>query len=182
MYRYGIADYGKDMVIEMKQQQFITEVLAAEKQLYGVARSMLKREVDCEDAIQNTLLRAYANLKTLRNDNLFRTWLTRILINECYRILDKEKRYMPYEERRDDRAQSMDLENEYSEVYEALMTLKESYRLVFVLHYVEGYSVKETAQILKISESNVKQRLLRARSQMKELLKGEMESEKYSCE
>lgn len=166
------------MVIEMKQQQFVTEVLAAEKQLYGIARSMLKREVDCEDAIQNTLLRAYANLKTLRNEKLFRTWLTRILINECYRILKKEKHLVPYEETRDGRTKSLEWGNEYSEVYEALMTLKETYRLAFVLHYIEGYSVKETAQILKISESNAKQRLLRARRQMQEILKGETEGDK----
>ena len=155
----------------MKQQQFVTEVLAAEKQLYGIARSMLKREVDCEDAIQNTLLRAYANLKTLRNDKFFRTWLTRILINECYRILKKERHLVPYEEAEN---KSTEWENEYSEVYEALMTLKEPYRLAFVLHYIEGYSVKETARILKISETNAKQRLLRARSQLKEILKGEI--------
>lgn len=160
----------------MKQQQFVTEVLAAEKQLYGIARSMLKREVDCEDAIQNTLLRAYANLKTLRNDKFFRTWLTRILINECYRILKKERHLVPYEEAEN---KSKEWENEYSEVYEALMTLKEPYRLAFVLHYIEGYSVKETARILKISETNAKQRLLRARSQLKEILKGEMEGAKY---
>lgn len=160
----------------MKQQQFVTEVLAAEKQLYGIARSMLKREVDCEDAIQNTLLRAYANLKTLRNDKFFRTWLTRILINECYRILKKERNLVPYEEAEN---KSTEWENEYSEVYEALMTLKEPYRLAFVLHYIEGYSVKETARILKISETNAKQRLLRARSQLKEILKGEMEGAKY---
>ncbi|MCI8614209.1 sigma-70 family RNA polymerase sigma factor [Parablautia intestinalis] len=160
----------------MKQQQFVTEVLAAEKQLYGIARSMLKREVDCEDAIQNTLLRAYANLKTLRNDKFFRTWLTRILINECYRILKKERHLVPYEEAEN---KSTEWENEYSEVYEALMTLKEPYRLAFVLHYIEGYSVKETARILKISETNAKQRLLRARSQLKEILKGEMEGAKY---
>ena len=160
----------------MKQQQFVTEVLAAEKQLYGIARSMLKREVDCEDAIQNTLLRAYANLKNLRNDKFFRTWLTRILINECYRILKKERHLVPYEEAEN---KSTEWENEYSEVYEALMTLKEPYRLAFVLHYIEGYSVKETARILKISETNAKQRLLRARSQLKEILKGEMEGAKY---
>lgn len=158
----------------MKQQQFIAEVLAAEKQLYGVARSMLKREVDCEDAIQNTLLRAYANLKTLRDEKFFRTWLTRILINECYRILKKDKRLVSYEETEDSITKSMEWENGYSEIYEALMTLKESYRLTFVLHYIEGYSVKETAQILRISENNVKQRLLRARKQMKEILKGEI--------
>lgn len=68
---------------------------------------MLKREVDCEDAIQNTLLRAYANLKTLR------------------------KHLVPYEEKEDDRTKSLEWGNEYSEVYEALMTLKETYRPLF---------------------------------------------------
>ena len=61
----------------------------------------------------------------------------------------------------------------YSELYLAVQELSEKYRIPFVLHYVEGYSVKEIAQILSLTESAVKVRLHRARNLMKERLKGE---------
>ena len=61
-------------------------------------------------------------------------------------------------------------DTEYSYVYESLMRLKESYRMPVVLHYIEGYSVKETADILKLSEDAVKQRLLRGRHELRKLL------------
>ena len=61
----------------------------------------------------------------------------------------------------------------YSELYLAVLELSENYRIPFVLHYVEGYSVKEIGSILRLSESAVKVRLHRARKLMKERLKGE---------
>ena len=79
----------------MEQQQFTAEVLAAEKQLYGVAKSILKSDADCEDAVQSAILNAYANLSALKDEKFFRTWLTRILINECFGIIRKSKRVIP---------------------------------------------------------------------------------------
>ena len=161
----------------MEQQQFTAEVLAAEKQLYGVAKSILKSDADCEDAVQSAILNAYANLSALKDEKFFRTWLTRILINECFGIIRKSKRVIPIEklpenEAADNRNVRSGAESTHSDVYEALMELKENYRIPFVLHYVQGYSVKETAVILKLTENGVKQRLFRARRQMQESLKG----------
>lgn len=161
----------------MEQQQFAAEVLAAEKQLYGVAKSILTSDADCEDAVQSAILNAYANLSALKDEKFFRTWLTRILINECFGIIRKSKRVIPIEklpenEAADNRNVRSGAESTNSDVYEALMELKENYRIPFVLHYVQGYSVKETAVILKLTENGVKQRLFRARRQMRESLKG----------
>ena len=164
----------------MDQQTFAAEVLAAEKQLYGVAKSILKNDADCEDAVQSAILNAYANLSGLKNERFFRTWLTRILINECYGVIRRNKTMIATEDVQIERMAedggakgSVGDDGEHSETYEALMELKEQYRLPLVLHYVEGYSVKEVAGILKISENGVKQRLFRARGQMREKLKGE---------
>lgn len=71
----------------MNKQQFTKQVLEAEASLYHVAHTLLVNEEDCADAIQNAILAAYDKLGDLKKDAYFKTWLTRILINECYRIL-----------------------------------------------------------------------------------------------
>ena len=67
----------------MDREEFTRAVLEYEKTLYRVAKSMLGSEADCADAAQNALLRAWERLHTLRDPAYFKTWLTRILINEC---------------------------------------------------------------------------------------------------
>lgn len=155
----------------MNREQFTTEVLKAEKSLYHIAKSILKNDEDCADAMQNAVLSAYRKLHTLKHEAFFRTWITRILINESYELIRERKNQISYEEYMDDR--KAEDQTRYSELYLAVQELSESYRIPFALHYVEGYSVKEVGCILKLTESAVKVRLHRARKLMKERLKGE---------
>lgn len=163
----------------MDKVTFTEQVLAAEKQLYGTAKSILSNDADCADAVQSAILAAYTKLHTLRNEAFFKTWLTRILINECYQIRRRQMREIPDDPqdtmygnayREADMAEESRQKTEYSEVYESLMQLREHYRMPVVLHYIQGYSVKETADILKVSENAVKQRLLRGRRELRRLL------------
>lgn len=55
--------------------------------MYKVAKAMLGRECDVEDAIQNTIINSYKNIKNLKKEKFFKTWLIRILINECNKII-----------------------------------------------------------------------------------------------
>ena len=155
----------------MNKEEFTAEVLKAEKSLYHIAKSILKNDEDCADAMQNAILSAYQKLHTLKQDVFFKTWITRILINESYQIICSRKVQVSYEDYMDDR--EAEDRSRYSELYLAVLELSENYRIPFVLHYVEGYSVKEIGRILKLSESAVKVRLHRARNLMKERLKGE---------
>ena len=155
----------------MNKEQFTAEVLKAEKSLYHIAKSILKQDEDCADAMQNAILAAWQKLHTLKKDAYFKTWITRILINESYQLLRDRKSQVSYEDYLDDR--KTEDQGSLSELYLAVQELPEPYRIPFVLHYVEGYSVKEAAGILKLSESAVKVRLYRARNLMKERLKGE---------
>ena len=75
----------------MTKSAFIKEVHDAEAMLYHVAKSILKNDADCCDAVQETLLKAYEKLDTLKKEKFFRTWITRILINECNGIIRKRK-------------------------------------------------------------------------------------------
>ena len=82
----------------MNKEEFIQEVRSAEETLYRVALSILRNEPDAADAVQEALLRAYENLHTLRKKQYFKTWLVRILMNECYKIQKRQKRLVSYEE------------------------------------------------------------------------------------
>lgn len=154
----------------MDKALFAEQVLSAEKQLYGTAKSILHNEDDCADAVQNAILKAYDKLHTLKNDAFFKTWLTRILINECYRIHRSRAHEIPQDPQEGLEGMDAAYDTGHSEIYDSLLQLKDIYRLPVVLHYVEGYSVKETADILKLSEHAVKQRLLRGRRALRELL------------
>ncbi|MDE5933363.1 MAG: sigma-70 family RNA polymerase sigma factor [Lachnospiraceae bacterium] len=154
----------------MNKKQFTAQVLEAEKSLYHIAKSILKNDEDCADAMQNAILHAFEKLHTLRNEMYFKTWLTRILINECNYIIRSRKEQIPYEDYYEE-AQTPTHED-YSEVFEAVMELEHHYRVPFVLFYVEGFSIKEICQILKLSQSTVKTRLYRSRKLLKEKLVG----------
>lgn len=153
----------------MTNEEFVSQISNAQTTLYRVAKSILRNDEDCADAIQNAVLKAFDKIGTLKQEKYFRTWLTRILINECYQIMRAKKESVPYEEYMEKQEDSLG----YSEVFHALMELDEMYRVPFTLHYIEGYSTKEIAKILDISISNVKTRLSRARAKLQERLEGE---------
>lgn len=82
----------------MDREQFTSAVLAAEPTLYRVAKTMLRSEHDCADAAQQAILRAWEQLDSLRSTRYFKTWLVRILINECYKLKKRNSKFVPYEE------------------------------------------------------------------------------------
>ena len=152
----------------MLQADFIQRVRACERRLYRVARTMLPQECDCEDAVQEALLRAWDRRETLRQEAYFDTWLIRILINQCksfYRRRPPE----PAELTED----IVQVSSEETPLLGALMALPRKQRVTLELHYIEGYSVAETARILRLPEGTVKWRLKRGRELLKQSLNRE---------
>jgi len=159
----------------MDKEAFTAEVLKAEKSMYHIAKSILGNDEDCADAMQNAILSAYSKLHTLKNQAYFKTWLMKILMNQCYQMIREKKAAVSYEEYMEGQFPEEYLaieDEEKSEVFLEVMNLQEKYRVPFVLHYVEGYSVKEIAKMLEISEQNVKTRLYRSRNLLRVRLKG----------
>ena len=143
-------------------------IIASEETLYRVAKSLLYNDADCADAIQEAIVKAFSKLHTLKEDTYAKTWLVKIVMNECYAIMRKEKRIISLD---DYQMEDQEAEQEdYSELYEAIFKLPEPVKLCVTLYYLEGYSVKEVAQILDVTESAVKNRLLKARAVLKESL------------
>ena len=107
-------------------------------------------------------------MHTLKENAYAKTWLIKIVMNECYAIMRKEKRIISLDDyQMEDQAAEQE---DYSELYEAIFKLPEPVKLCVTLYYLEGYSVKEVAQILDVTESAVKNRLLKARAVLKESL------------
>lgn len=157
----------------MNKDTFCEQVLAAEGSLYRVAKSILFSDEDCADAIQNGILKAFQKLDTLRNDKYFKTWLTRIVINECYRIARQAKRHVSLEECLGWEQEAIQESDEESMVMAELMALDEKYRIPIVLHEIEGYSAREIGQMLGLTETNVRNRIFRGKSVLRKRLKGE---------
>lgn len=154
----------------MNKNVFAKIVLDATDSLYHISKSILQNDADCEDAVQEAIATAFAKLHTLKREQYAKTWLTRILINECYNILRKQKKLVPLS----DCEPEQEYETEdYSELYKALLRLKKEYRLTIVLYYLEGYSVKEIARIMRTGEGTVKSRMSRGRKLLKSILEEE---------
>lgn len=155
----------------MEKETFAALVMDRREMLYRVARTLLRSEDDCRDALSEATLHAWEKRHTLRDEQLFSTWMTRIVINECYTLLRAQKKHRTLLERivvPDAQAQTPALD--------ALHGLPESLRLPVVLHYVEGYSVKEIARMLRVPTSTVRGRLERGRRALRLELSEEEEA------
>lgn len=135
--------------------------------MYRVAVSILNNEQDVEDAFQNTIIKAYEGIGSLKKNQYFKTWLIRILINECNAILRSNKKIVHVEEF-DDKA-SNDFSN--LELTNAVNSLNEDLRVVTTLFYFEDIPQKDIANILSIPEGTVRSRLSRARNKLYEMMK-----------
>lgn len=143
----------------MTAVEFSNQVLLIEPMLYRVAYGLLLNRTDCADAVQEALLRAWEKRHTLRDESLFRTWLTRILINECYSMLRRRRHAVPLDEVPEPVAPP----DADPVLHDAIARLDKNLRLPVVLHYMEGYSVSEVASLLRLPAGTVKTRLFKAR-------------------
>ena len=154
----------------MDNQEFQDRVRACERRLYATAYLLLHVTADCEDAVQEAVLRAWQRLPGLRNPQFFETWLTRIVINECKSQLRRRSR-------RGETELSPRLAAPVSpepELHAALTALKWKYRVVLTLKYIDGYTIEEIARILTLPRGTVASRLDQAKRLLRAQMKGEI--------
>lgn len=133
--------------------------------MYKVARGILNNDEDAADAIQDTILACFEKIHTLRKPEYFKTWMIRILINECNKIHRHYANLNMNEEMPEIPRQDMSLaEFEFKEM---LRQVEEPYRVILILYYVEGLRISDIAGILNLNENTVKTRLKRAREQIR---------------
>ncbi|MBQ5994641.1 MAG: sigma-70 family RNA polymerase sigma factor [Clostridia bacterium] len=154
----------------MTKESFADIILKNEETFYRVSKSILRSDTDCEDAIHNAVLKAFENLGRLKREEFFKTWFTRILINECLKIRKENSRYAPESDTLEALPSGQDGSEDYSELYSAISVLPEKLRITVVLFYIEGFRIEEISEILKIPKGTVKSRLNTGRKRLKELL------------
>jgi RNA polymerase sigma factor (sigma-70 family) len=181
----------------MTDEELIARILAGEKRLfellirkynqrlYRIGMSILENEAEAEDAMQTAYINAYEHLSGFEHRSTFGTWLTRIMLNQCYEQKRKSKQVLVNIE--PDNFVTMNTAvNELANkelsgaLQQAVAKLPEKYRLVFVLREIEDLSVRETSAALNIEESNVKVRLNRAKTMLRENLNNYMKDYVYS--
>ena len=147
---------------------FSTLIKTYEKDLYRVAISMMKNEDDALDCIQETILQAYTNIKNLREDKYFKTWLIKILINNCNSLLNKRKKTTPLDF--ETLENLPDKNNDNFDLKYIVDELPEDLRLIVLLYYYEDLNISDISKSLDIPDGTVKSRLSRARNKLKDLL------------
>lgn len=170
------------------RKEFARLVDAFSTPIYRLALKILGDPQDAEDVLQETFIRALSALPTFEGRSSLSTWLYRIAVNEALMMLRRRKPETLLnendggdEENSDDASNYLvdwcclpeeELLSEEARQFldQAIAQLPENLRLVFWLRDVEGLSIKETAEALGLSETNVKTRLLRARLRLRELL------------
>ena len=147
-----------------------------EKLMYHVSWSILRNNDDCADAVQEALTRAWQKKHTLRSMDRFKPWLMKILVNQCNDMLRRQKRrsFFPL----DEAAESMAAPEESLDLMDAVGLLKPEWRVVIVLHYMEGCTVQEISAMTGTPTGTVKARLSAARRRLGRLLNDEWEEEK----
>lgn len=181
------TDISLEALIAGDRAEFARLVDAYSSSIYRLGLRMLGNPQDAEDVLQNTFLNALTHIRNFEGRSSLATWLYRIASNEALMLIRKKKPEVNLEdaeggdEDEDLRpTQFVDwsalpedelLSGEGKNILdEAIRTLPESLRIVFLLRDVEGLSIKETADALNLTETNVKTRLLRARMFLREAL------------
>lgn len=173
-----IADPAMEEEVLLAQQgdreAFGRLILKFERNLYSLARSYLKKDEDCADAVQEAIYKSFRSIKTLKEPAYFKTWLFRILINECIQLLRKQKRVEVANELERDIMEG-NAPYEAVEFQEALANLEFDLRAVIRLYYYEDLPLQQIAEILGVPKGTVKSRLHRARTILADELKSSEE-------
>ena len=140
--------------------------------LYRVAFGILKNDDEIYDAISATTVKVFENIHTLKKEEYVKTWITRILINECYKICNKNKKIIYLENVQQKNLVHNDTHEEL-EFKNLIRNLNDELKEIVILYYFEDFSIKEISKIIKIREGTVKTRLSRARKKLEDTILNE---------
>ena len=147
--------------------------------LYRIAYMYYKNEQDALDAVSECVTRVYISFPKLKHPEYFKTWMTRILINEIFTDMKKGKNLISYDNLKEagyevEFPEDAITREEKMDLYTALDQLKPEYRVVLILKYFEDLSIKEISDAIGITESNVKALLHRGRKKLRKILLEDM--------
>lgn len=142
--------------------------------MYRVAKARLDEEEDICDAIQETMIIIYKQIKKLKNNSYFKTWSIKILINECNKIYKKKyKHILLFHKSIENESHSIENIEDKLDFEQVLNQLNYEEKLLITLYYNSQFSIKEIAEILKININTIKSKLLRTKNKIREVMKDE---------
>lgn len=152
-------------------------ISSIQNNLYRVAQARLNNHEDVNDALQQTVIYAYKNIKQLREPKYFKTWIIKILINECNKIYQQNyKKLNIFTRLLNKNVEQESPYDDYTNINEKidfeniLNKLNYEERICIVLFYNSGYSALEIADILHSSENTIRSRIARAKAKIKNML------------
>ncbi len=183
-------DYEERLIQRIRDgehEAFYQLIRPYERRVYAAAFAILRNEADADDCAQEAVLKAFKNIRQFRAESKFSTWLIQIAVNEARMRRRKERAhfmepiekaqgedesYTPrdFADWREIPSEALERKEVREKLGEALGSLGQIYREVFVLRDMEQLSIEETAKALGISTASVKTRLLRARLMLRDLL------------
>lgn len=161
-------------------EAFIALIESQRETLKRVAYAWMKNEEDAADAIQDTILDAYEHIGQLKKPAYFRTWIVRILINNCTRIYRLNKNNARFEISADeyceecyrDARDRVDVGHADIEFYDLLNVLPEDSRMIFQMYFGEQFTTAEIAKLLHMKENTVKSRIHRGKEELRKQISG----------
>ena len=138
-----------------------------------MAKSILSKEEDIEDAVSEAVLKAYKNIQALKQEVFFKTWLIRIVINESNNLYKKRAKEIVVGK---DHFKNIKVNDSYRDLslYDAINSLEEELRITTILFYFEDMKYKDIAKVLNVKEGTIKSRLSRAKEKLYNILKEEL--------
>ena len=154
-----------------KDKSVFSELIQANlTSMYRVAKGILSSQDDIEDALQTTTLIAFDKINTLRNDKYFKTWLIRILINECNKLYNRNRKSL--KDIKEVKEESYTIDKSINiDLYNAINKLSDELRVTTILFYFNDLTYKEISKVLDIPEGTVKSRISRAKDRLYIMLK-----------
>ena len=138
-------------------------ILENQKEMYVLACSILKNQADAQDAVSECIVRAFENRTSLKKRTSARSWLMKILINVSRSAITKRQKVVLFA---DPEQYEQEPETAEDHLWSVILELPENVRVVMVLYYYEGFSVREISTLLDIPEGTTKTRLSSGRKQL----------------
>ena len=142
-------------------------------EMFRIAMSILNNKDDADDAVCETVVKAYENLHTLKDCKIFRTWMIRILINQAndiYKSRNKVLYLYDYEAINEPQYYVDEYDLGSDELSTAVASLGQEFRTVITLFYFQNLKIKEIADVLQVPQGTIKWRLSKAKTKLKEKL------------
>jgi len=151
------------------KEAFEQLLILEEEKLFYTALSYVGKKEDALDAIQEAACKAYLSVGQLKQPEFFSTWLFRILIHECYRLLKKGQKMIPYEEREllNRLQQEENVVVNPIDLSEAIKQLNHSQQMAIILFYYYDLPMKDISEVMEKPVSTIKTYLHRGKKQLK---------------